>query len=45
MNDIKIDNYTAVLKLIEILLEKGLINQVAYEKIIKHNNSHISQSA
>lgn len=45
MNDIKIDKYTAVLKLIGILLEKGLINQATYANIIKHNNSHISQAA
>ncbi len=45
MKEIKIDDYTAALKLIEILLEKGLINQATYTNIVKHSNSHISQAA
>ena len=31
MDNIKVDKYTAALKLIEILLEKGKINQAACE--------------
>ena len=34
MKEIKIDDYTAALKLIEILLEKGLINQATYTNIV-----------
>ena len=45
MDNIKVDKYTAALKLIEILLEKGKINQDTYTNIVKHNNSHISQAA
>ncbi len=45
MKDIKIDSYSVALKLIEILLEKGKINQATYTNIIKHSNSHISQAA
>ena len=45
MREIKIDNYFAALKLIEILLEKGKINQATYTNILKHSNSHISQAA
>lgn len=45
MDDIKVDKYTAALKLIEILLEKGKINQATYTNIAKHTNSHISQAA
>ena len=45
MHEIKIDSYEAALKLIEILLEKGKINQATYTNIMKHRNSHISQAA
>lgn len=45
MKEIKIDSYTAALKLIEILLETGKINQATYTNIIKHSNLHISQAA
>ena len=45
MNEIKVDKNVADLKLIEILLEKGKINQATYTNIVKHTNSHISQAA
>ena len=45
MNEIKVDKNVAALKLIEILLEKGMINQDTYTNIEKHANSHISQAA
>ena len=45
MNEIKIDKNVAAMKLIEILLAKGMINQATYTKIVKHENSHISQAA
>ena len=45
MNEIKIDKNVAAMKLIEILLEKGMINQATYTNIMKHRNSHISQAA
>jgi hypothetical protein len=45
MNEIKIDSYMAALKLIEILLEKGIINQATYTNIMKHADSHNSQAA
>ncbi len=45
MLDVKVDEYEAALKLIEILLEKGMINQATYTNIVKHRNSHISQAA
>ena len=45
MNEIKVDKNVAALKLIEILLEKGMINQATYTYIVKHANSHISQAA
>lgn len=45
MNEIKVDKNVAALKLIEILLEKGMINQATYTNIVKHSNSHISQAA
>lgn len=45
MNEIKVDKNVAALKLIEILLEKGMINQATYTNIVKHVNSHISQAA
>ena len=40
MSDKKIDNLYAALKLIEILLEKGLINQATYSNIVKNAKSH-----
>ena len=45
MNEIKVDKNVAALKLIEILLAKGMINQATYTNIVKHENSHISQAA
>ena len=45
MNEIRIDKNVAAMKLIEILLEKGKINQATYTNIVKHTNSHISQAA
>ena len=45
MNEIRIDKNVAAMKLIEILLEKGMINQATYTNIVKHENSHISQAA
>ena len=45
MNEIKIDKNVAAMKLIEILLAKGMINQATYTNIEKHENSHISQAA
>ena len=43
MSNKKIDNLYAALKLIEILLEKGLINQATYSNIVKNAKSHIQQ--
>lgn len=45
MNEIKIDKNVAAMKLNEILLAKGMINQATYTNIVKHENSHISQAA
>ena len=45
MNEIKIDKNVAAMKLIVILLAKGMINQATYTNIVKHENSHISQAA
>ena len=45
MNEIKIDKNVAAMKLIEILLAKGMMNQATYTNIVKHENSHISQAA
>jgi hypothetical protein len=45
MNEVKIESFDAAMKLIEILLEKGIINQATYANIKKHANSHISQAA
>ena len=45
MNEIKVDKNVAALKLIEILLEKGMINQATNTNNVKHANSHISQAA
>lgn len=41
MGDKKLDNLYAALMLIEILLEKGLINQSTYSNIVKNAKSHI----
>lgn len=41
MNDKKNDNLYAALILIEILLEKGLINQATYSNVLKNAKSHI----
>ena len=41
MNDKKIDTLYAALMLIEILLEKGAINQATYSNIVKNSKSHI----
>lgn len=37
----KIDTVFTTLMLIEILLEKGLINQATYSNIVKNAKSHI----
>lgn len=37
----KIDTVFTALMLIEILLEKGLINQATYSNIVKNAKSHI----
>ena len=41
MGNKKIDNLYAALMLIEILLEKGLINQSTYSNIVTNAKSHI----
>lgn len=38
MVKIQVDNYYAAIKLIEILYEKGLLNQTTYFNIIKASN-------
>ena len=45
MNDKKIDNLYAALILIEILLEKGLINQATYSNIVKCKIAHLTNEA
>ena len=40
---VAIDQNAAAMKLIEILLAKGMINQATYTNIVKHSNLHISQ--
>ncbi len=40
-----VDVNIGALKLIEILFQKGLINQSTYSNILNHTNSHISQAA
>lgn len=45
MDEMKIDSYYAALKMIEILLHKGLINQTTYANIMRSDHSHISQVA
>ena len=36
MHEFKLDNHYAALKLIEILLEMGKINQATYANIMRH---------
>lgn len=45
MDEVKIDNYFAALKMIEILHQTGLINHATYANIMRNENSHISQAA
>ena len=45
MDEVKIDNYFAALKMIEILHQAGLINHATYANIMRNENSHISQAA
>lgn len=40
MEKIQIDNHFAAIKLIEILFERGLINQTTYINILKAQNPH-----
>lgn len=41
MGNRKLDNFYAALMLIEILLEKGLINNATYSNIVKNAKLHI----
>ena len=45
MDEVKIDNHFAALKMIEVLLQMGLINHATYANIMRNENSHISQAA
>ena len=45
MNEIKVDKNVAALKLIEILLEKGMINHATETQIVKHASSHSARAA
>ncbi len=45
MDDVNIDTLFAAIKMIEILLQMGLISQATYTNIMRNANSHISQSA
>ena len=45
MHEFRLDNHYAALKLIEILLEMGEINQATYTNIMRHQDLHISQAA
>lgn len=45
MENVKIDSYTAALKLIEILFKKGMINQATYVNIRKHASRNVSKTA
>lgn len=45
MDEVKIDNHFAALKMIEILHQTGLINHATYANIMRNENSHISQVA
>lgn len=44
MDEVKIDNHFAALKIIEILHQTGLINHATYANIMRNENSHISQA-
>ena len=45
MDEIKIDNHFAALKMIDILHQMGLINHATYANIMRNENSYISQAA
>ena len=45
MDEVKIDNHFAALKMIEVLLQMGLINHATYTNIMRSDHSHISQAA
>ncbi len=45
MGDVNIDILFAAIKMIEILMQMGLINQATYTNIVRNADSHISQSA
>lgn len=45
MDDVNIDTLFAAIKMIEILLQMGLINHATYTNIMRNADSHISQSA
>ena len=45
MDEVKIDNHFAALKMIEVLHQTGLINQSTYANIMRSDHSHISQAA
>ena len=45
MDEIKIDNHFAAMKMIEVLHQMGLINHAIYANIMRNENSHISQAA
>ena len=45
MDEVKIDNHFAALKIIEILHQTGLINHATYANIMRNENSHTSQTA
>lgn len=45
MDDVNIDILFAAIKMIEILMQMGLINQATYTNIVRNADSHISQSA
>ncbi len=45
MDDVNIDILFAATKMIEILMQMGLINQATYTNIVRNANSHISQAA
>lgn len=45
MDDVNIDTLFAAIKMIEILLQMGLINHATYTNIMRNVDSHISQSA
>ena len=45
MHEFRLDNYYAALKLIEILLKMGKINQATYANLLRHQDLHISQAA